>query len=85
MSNDNVSNAICKANEWELAIKHKNALEKEDFETCLDIKREIDNRIDNGTINHSLMSGFMYWNPKSKKFEGEPNYDNLNGLFDNYC
>ena len=73
-----------KVNEWELAIKQEKALEKEDFETCDAIKKEIDNRIKYGTINNSLMNGFKYWNPKNKKFEGEINYPKVNGLFNKY-
>ncbi len=77
-------NSISLSNEWELAIRHKKALESEDFETCLTIQKEVEKRISNGTINHALMSGFKYWNPKTKKFEGEPKYENINGLFNNY-
>lgn len=73
-----------KVNEWELAIKQENALNIEDFETCHAIKKEIDRRIENGTINHSLMSGFRYWNPETKNFEGEPKYNYVNGLFNKY-
>jgi len=82
--NSFLHSVICKANEWELAHIHQIALKAENFETCLVIKQEVEKRISNGTINHDLMSGFRYWNPKTKKFEGGPKYDNLNGLFDNY-
>ena len=73
-----------KVNEWELVIKQEKSLEIEDFETCNAIKKEIDKRIKHGTINKSLMSGFKYWNPKNKKFEGEPKYPKVNGLFNKY-
>ena len=73
-----------KVNEWELAIKQEKALKEEDFETCFDIKKEIDNRIKNGTINKTLMSGFKYWNPETKEFDGDPKYNTVNGLFDKY-
>lgn len=84
MRNENIGSVICKANEWELAHRHQRALKAEDFEICLVIKQEIEKRTSNGTINHELMSGFKYWNPTTQKFEGEPKYDKLNGLFDNY-
>lgn len=71
-------------NEWELAIRHEKALAIEDYETCSLIKKEIDKRIENGTINKALMSGFKYWNPTTQKFEGEPQYPKVNGLFNKY-
>lgn len=73
-----------KHNEWELALKQEKALEEEDFETCNAIKKEIDNRIEYGTINKALMSGFRYWNPKTKEFQGKPKLPNVNGLFNKY-
>ena len=75
---------ISKINEWELAIKHERALKSEDFETCSIIKKEIERRIKDKTINHAFMSGFQYWDPKTESFEGEPKYGDVNGLFDNY-
>tara|TARA_R110000796_G_C14397168_1_gene417157 strand:+ start:327 stop:590 length:264 start_codon:yes stop_codon:yes gene_type:complete len=73
-----------KVNEWELSIKQEMALKQEDFKTCSLIHKEIENRIKNKTINKALMSGFRYWNPKTKVFEGEPNYNKVNKLFDKY-
>lgn len=70
--------------EWELSYLHKKAVEREDYETCLLIQNEIDKRIANGTIDKALMEGFRYYNPKTKEFEGEPDYKGLNGLFDKY-
>ena len=75
---------IGELNEFELAAKHRKALSQEDYETCLLIKNEIDKRISEGTINHRLMNAFRFWNPKTNKFEGKPQYTDLNGLFDNY-
>ncbi|TXD47352.1 hypothetical protein [Polaribacter sp. IC073] len=77
-----MSRRYSNTNEWELAIKQSKALEIEDYETCKEIKEEIDFRIKNKTINKSLMHGFRFWNPITNEFEGEPNYGNVNGLFD---
>tara|TARA_B110000977_G_scaffold163791_1_gene209897 strand:+ start:463 stop:690 length:228 start_codon:yes stop_codon:yes gene_type:complete len=71
-------------NEWELSIRQEEALKQEDFETCSLIQKEIDRRIKNGTINKALMNGFKYWNPKTKKFEGEMKLPDVNGLFNKY-
>lgn len=73
-----------KKHEWELAILHRMALDREDYETCGAIQKEVDKRIESDTINHGLMDGFVYYNPKTKKLEGEPNYTGMNGLFKNY-
>lgn len=75
---------ISKCHEWELARRHQRALTSEDFETCSLIQKEIDERTASGTLDESLMNGFKYWNPKTAKFEGEPNYQGMNGLFDKY-
>ena len=75
---------ISEFTEIELAVKHRHALRQEDYETCLLIKNEIDKRISENTINHRIMKAFRVWNPKTNKFEGEPRYADLNGLFDNY-
>ncbi len=80
----NFKQDLSSKNEWELAIKHELYLKQEDYENCSLIKKEIDKRISNGTINHGLMSGFRYWNPETKQFEGEPKYNKVNGLFDDY-
>ena len=63
---------------------HAKALETENFELCSAIQAEVDKRIENGTINHQLMEGFKYYNPKTKQFEGEPKYMETNGLFNQY-
>lgn len=70
--------------EWELAAKHKIALEKEDYELCALIKAEVNNRIVQGTINHSLMQGFRKFDPATQKFVGDPKYTGLNNLFEKY-
>jgi len=73
-----------KMNEWELAIKHRDALKIEDFETCMQIQEEVDKRIANNTINHAFMNGFKYYDPKLEKFVGEAKFEPYNGLFRNY-
>ncbi len=74
-----------KINEWELSILHKESLNKEDYETCDMIQKEINNRIEKGTINRSLMNGFDYYNPNTELFENKKDkYKGLNGLFDKY-
>lgn len=73
-----------KLHEWDLAIKHREALKKEDFETCEKIQAEIDFRIENDTINHDLMNGFRSYDHKLERFVGEPNFEPYNGLFKNY-
>jgi len=75
---------VIKQHEWDLAINHRKALEREDYETCALIKSEINRRINNGTIDHSLMDGFKYYDHKLKKFIGEAKFEPYNGLFDNY-
>lgn len=70
--------------EWELSAMHKQALAKEEYEVCEAIQQEIDKRIENGTINHSLMQGFKRFNPITQTFEGKPKYKGLNGLFNKY-
>lgn len=70
--------------EWDLALNHKRALEEEDYKTCLEIQKEVDRRIQNGTLNKHMMNGFKYYNPETGRYEGEPNYKGLNGLFDKY-
>lgn len=73
--------------EWMLAIEHSKALKSENFEVCDLIQKEIDRRIEAGTINHGLMQGFRYYNRATGKFEGEYKFNrqgDLNGLFDNY-
>lgn len=75
---------VTKQHEWDLGINHKKALELEDYETCALIKSEIDRRISNGTIDHNLMNGFKYYDPKLNKFTGEAKFEPYNGLFDNY-
>jgi hypothetical protein len=73
-----------KTNEWELAIEIERALKIEDYKTCEAIKKEINKRVRNKTINKSLMMGFKYWNPDTQKFEGKPSYGKVNGLFDEF-
>ncbi len=75
---------LTEKHELQLASMHKEALAKEDYETCNLIQKEIDYRIANNTIDHDLMNGFRYWNAQTKQFEGKPTYKNLNGLFKNY-
>lgn len=70
--------------EWQLTAEHTRALKNEDYETCSKIQDEINRRIEDNTINHTLMQGFRYFNPDTQKHEGEPKYNGLNGLFDNY-
>lgn len=70
--------------EWELACRHKEALELEDYETCESIQAEVNRRISEGVIDQSLMDGFRYYDPNASKFEGKPKYKGLNGLFDDY-
>jgi hypothetical protein len=69
---------LTKLNEWDLAIKHKEALKNQDYILAGYIQREINNRIDAGTIDKSLaITGFI------KIGETKPTYsDDLNGLFD---
>lgn len=75
---------IKNANEWKLSRMFKAAFRDEDFKTCGNIKNEIDIRIENGTINHNLMNGFRYYDPKKEMFTGDYDFSGLNGLFDNY-
>lgn len=75
---------LTKANEWVLAAEHKSALKNENYEMCLAIQKEIDNRIANGTINHSLMQGFRNYDSVINDFVGHPKYTGLNDLFKNY-
>lgn len=72
--------------EWYLAARYKDAINEEDYETCKLIKQEIDDRVEGGTINHTLMKGFCDWNPFTQEFEGEPRYSSfgVEGLFDKY-
>ena len=63
---------------------HKHALKAEDYTKCHAIQEEINKRIENGTINTSLMDGFRKFDPETQEFHGEPNYNGLNGLFKNY-
>jgi hypothetical protein len=73
-----------KVNEWELACQHMDALQREDYNTCNAIQKEVDNRIKANTINHQLMQGFRYYNPNTEKFEGQPHFNGMNDLFKNY-
>ncbi len=71
-------------NEWELSIVFSNAFAAEDWVTCHAIKQEIQKRIENNTIDRSLMNGLRYWNPVTQQYEGKPKLDDFNGLFDGY-
>lgn len=75
---------VSKQHELDLAINHRKALEREDYETCNLIKLEIDRRIENGTIDRNLMNAFKYYDPKLRKFTGDAKFEAYNGLFDNY-
>lgn len=72
------------AHEWELAYLFKTLLKSEDYEACGTIKKEIDIRIADGTINANLMQGFKKFDRHKQEFYGEPNVSDYNGLFDNY-
>jgi hypothetical protein len=74
---------VTKMHEWLLAINHREALAAEDYETCQQIQAEVNRRIAAGTLNKSLMQGFRYYNPETQRFEGQPDYTGLNGLFNN--
>ncbi|WP_215239305.1 hypothetical protein [Dyadobacter helix] len=73
-----------KMHEWLLAARHREALKAENYELCKMIQEEIDERIENNTINHAFMDGFRYWDKNLKKFTGPPNFGPYNGLFKNY-
>lgn len=84
MKFDNPQALVANMHEWDLASMHKDALEKENYELCGLIQKEVDRRISDNTIDHALMQGFRYYNPDTSQFEGLPRYTGLNGLFRNY-
>lgn len=79
-----LSKKLSKMNEFQLAIKHRDALQGEDYIVCHQIQREVDERISKGTIDHSFMNGFKKFDAKTQKFYGEPKFEPFNGLFGNY-
>jgi hypothetical protein len=82
--NQSFINQMENLNEWQLAMIFIKHFKLENYETCGAVKKEVDRRIAAGTLDQSFMNGFRYYNPKTEQFEGEPNFGDLNGLFDNY-
>ena len=70
--------------EYELAYLHKEAIKVENYKICNMIKKEISRRIKNNEINHNSMQRLKKYNPETERYEGKPNLDGLNGLFDGY-
>lgn len=73
-----------KMHEWLLAIHHKLALQEQDYSECAAIQKEVNRRIELGTLNKALMDGFRCYSRETNSYYGSPNYTGLNGLFDNY-
>ena len=80
----NKCTVIQESNEYILARMFKIALRNEDYKQCDRIKKEIDNRISKGTIDHGTMEVFRDFDETKKVFFGDYDFSGLNGLFDNY-
>jgi hypothetical protein len=75
---------VTTTNEFMLSIIFKKALSQENYELCSMIQKEINDRIENDSINHSFMDGFRRYDRENEEFYGDYNFEGLNGLFDKY-
>ncbi len=71
---------------YTLIEKHRNALKKEDYETCAKIKNEVDNRIEDDNIelddNGLVIVDSMSIGENEIIISAQINSECLNGLFD---
>lgn len=70
------------ANELQLSFDFLQAFEKENYEKCAEIRDVINNRIEDNTINHSLVQLLKSYNPITGVFDNDGSPASM--LFKNY-